>query len=140
MELHQLSYFLTCARCGSLTAAAEELYTTQPHVSMVIRDLEKELGTKLFKRRSNGVELTEAGERAYGYALRALRNAEMFATISREQREHTLRVATNNSSNMAVMLTAFYNEFTDDGKKPELYLRFTECGTEKMISLLSTPA
>ena len=33
MELHQLSYFLTCARCGSLTAAAEELYTTQPHVS-----------------------------------------------------------------------------------------------------------
>ena len=137
MELHQLSYFLTCARCGSLTAAAEELYTTQPHVSMVIRDLEKELGTKLFKRRSNGVELTEAGERAYGYALRALRNAEMFATISREQREHTLRVATNNSSNMAVMLTAFYNEFTDDGRKPELYLRFTECGTEKMISLLS---
>ncbi len=137
MELRQLQYFLACARCGSLTTAAEELFTTQPHVSMVIRELEKELGTRLFTRRSNGVELTEAGERVYGYALRALRNAELFATISREQREHTLRVATNNSSNMAVMLTAFYNEFTDNGEKRELYLRFTECGTEKMISLLS---
>ena len=137
MELRQLQYFLACARCGSLTTAAEELFTTQPHVSMVIRELEKELGTRLFTRRSNGVELTEAGERVYGYALRALRNAELFATISREQREHTLRVATNNSSNMAVMLTAFYNEFTGNGKNRELYLRFTECGTEKMISLLS---
>ncbi len=137
MELRQLQYFLACSRCGSLTTAAEELFTTQPHVSMVIRELEKELGTRLFTRRSNGVELTEAGERVYGYALRALRNAELFATISREQREHTLRVATNNSSNMAVMLTAFYNEFTGNGKNRELYLRFTECGTEKMISLLS---
>ena len=137
MELRQLQYFLACARCGSLTTAAEELYTTQPHVSMVIRELEQELGTRLFTRRSNGVELTEAGERVYGYALRALRNAELFASISREQREHSLRIATNNSSNMAVMLTAFYNEFTGAGKNRELYLRFTECGIEKMIALLS---
>ncbi len=137
MELRELQYFLTCARCGSLTTAAEELFTTQPHVSMVIRELEKELGTRLFNRRSKGVELTEAGERVYSYALRALRNAELFATISREQREHTLRVATNNSSNMAVMLTAFYNEFTGNGKERELYLQFTECGIEKMIALLS---
>ena len=137
MELRELQYFLACARCGSLTTAAEELYTTQPHVSMVIRELEKELGTRLFTRQSKGVELTEAGERVYGFALRALRNAELFATVSREQREHTLRVATNNSSNMAVMLTAFYNEFTGGGKERELYLRFTECGIEKMISLLS---
>ena len=44
MELRQLLYFITCARCGSLTTAAEELFTTQPHVSMVIRELEKKLG------------------------------------------------------------------------------------------------
>lgn len=137
MELRELQYFLTCARCGSLTTAAEILFTTQPHVSMVIRDLEQELGTRLFTRRSKGVELTEAGERVYGYALRALRNAELFASISREQLDHTLRVATNNSSNMAVVLTAFYNEFTNGGKDRELYLRFTECGIEKMIALLS---
>ena len=138
MELRQLSYFLACARCGSLTTAAEELYTTQPHVSMVIRELEKELGTRLFLRRANGVELTEAGARVYGYAQDALRNAELFRSVGREQREHSLRVATNNSSNMAVMLTAFYNERTGNGEtSPGLYLQFTECGIEKMIALLS---
>ncbi len=138
MELRQLQYFLACARCGSLTTAAEELFTSQPHVSMVIRELEQELGARLFTRRSKGVELTETGERVYGYALRALRNAELFASVSREQREHSIRIATNNSSNMAVMLTAFYNEFTGNGKERELYLRFTECGIEQMIALLST--
>ena len=51
MELRHLQYFLACARCGSLTMAAEELFTTQPHVSMVIRDLEQELGARLFTRR-----------------------------------------------------------------------------------------
>ena len=138
MELRQLLYFITCARCGSLTTAAEELYTTQPHVSMVIRELEKELGTRLFQRRSNGVELTEAGARVYGYAQDALRNAELFASVGREQRDHSLRVATNNSSNMAVMLTAFYNQRTCGGEAtPSLYMQFTECGIEKMIALLS---
>ena len=138
MELRQLLYFVTCARCGSLTTAAEELYTTQPHVSMVIRELEKELGTRLFLRRSNGVELTEAGARVYGYAQDTLRNAELFRSVGCEQREHSLRVLTNNSSNMAVMLTAFYNERTHGDKStPGLYLQFTECGIEKMIALLS---
>ena len=138
MELRQLLYFTTCARCGSLTTAAEELYTTQPHVSMVIRELEKEIGTQLFQRRPNGVELTEAGARVYGYAQDALRNAELFASVGCEQRDHSLRVATNNSSNMAVMLTAFYNERTHGDKAtPSLYMQFTECGIEKMIALLS---
>ena len=137
MELRHLQYFLACARSGSLTMAAEELFTTQPHVSMVIRDLEQELGTQLFTRRPKGVKLTAAGERVYGYALRALRNAELFASVSREQQEHSIRIATNNSSNMAVMLTAFYNEFTGNGKERELCLRFIECGIEKMIALLT---
>ncbi|MBO5591020.1 MAG: LysR family transcriptional regulator [Acidaminococcaceae bacterium] len=138
MELRQLLYFITCARCGSLTTAAEELFTTQPHVSMVIRELEKELGTRLFLRRSNGVELTEAGSRVYGYAQDALRNAELFRSVGREQREHSLRVLTNNSSNMAVMLTAFYNERTQgDAGTPSLYMQFTECGIEKMIEFIS---
>ena len=138
MELRQLLYFVTCARCGSLTTAAEELYTTQPHVSMVIRELEKELGTLLFLRRSNGVELTEAGARVFGYAQDALRNDELFRSVGCEQRDHSLRVMTNNSSNMAVMLTAYYNQRTrNDKDAPSLYMQFTECGIEKMIALIS---
>ena len=40
MEIRQLRYFLLCAEKGSLTRAAEALYTSQPHVSQVIRSLE----------------------------------------------------------------------------------------------------
>ena len=61
MELRQLEYFLECAQRGSLTRAAEALYTTQPHVSQVIRALERELGVALFRRTGSGIVLTEDG-------------------------------------------------------------------------------
>ncbi|MBQ9365948.1 MAG: LysR family transcriptional regulator [Schwartzia sp.] len=151
MELHHLEYFLACARCGSLTAAAEELYTTQPHVSMVIRSLEEELGVKLFYRNPKGIELTGAGERVYRYARGAVQNAGLVRTVSREQHTHALNIATNNSSNMAVLLTSYYNEYMEHMKQMEraakaekesdssgLYIRFTECGIEKMLELLTS--
>ena len=40
MTLNQLRYFCTASRCHSITKAAEELYVTQPTVSVAIRDLE----------------------------------------------------------------------------------------------------
>ena len=62
MELRSLEYFLACVEKGSLTGAAESLYTTQPHVSQVIKSLEWELGVKLFRRTGSGIELTDDGE------------------------------------------------------------------------------
>lgn len=61
MELRLLKYFWTVAELGSVTAAAEELYITQPTLSRQIKELEKELGTPLFTRDKNRLELTEAG-------------------------------------------------------------------------------
>ncbi len=68
MELKQLEYFVACAKTSSLTKASEILYTSQPHVSMVIRGLEQELGIRLFRRRSKGVELTEEGQAVVRFA------------------------------------------------------------------------
>ena len=39
MTLNQLRYFCTASRCHSITRAAEELYVTQPTISVAIRDL-----------------------------------------------------------------------------------------------------
>ena len=77
MELRQLEYFLECAQRGSLTRAAEALYTTQPHVSQVIRALERELGVALFRRTGSGIVLTEDGERIRFYAENAVKNAAL---------------------------------------------------------------
>ncbi|MDO4477761.1 MAG: LysR family transcriptional regulator [Lachnospiraceae bacterium] len=65
MTLNQLRYFCTASRCHSITKAAQELYVTQPTVSVAIRDLEIEFGVSLFYRKGNRLILTEEGEALY---------------------------------------------------------------------------
>lgn len=133
MELRQLKCFLACARNRSLTLAAEELYTTQPHVSMVIKSLEQELGTALFIRKSKGVELTEAGKRIYSYAVNAVRNAEAISALSCERNVvPLLRIVSNSSSHMALLLTHYYLQ-----QKEKLQIEYRECGIEEMIERVS---
>ena len=61
MELRVLRYFMTIAREGSITSAANVLHVTQPTLSRQIRDLENELGQKLFIRGSHHMTLTAEG-------------------------------------------------------------------------------
>lgn len=59
--------FLHTARAGNLTRAAQELHITQPSVSYAIKQMEEELGVKLFHRLSKGVKLTTEGEALFTY-------------------------------------------------------------------------
>lgn len=61
MEIRVLRYFLAIAREGSITNAANFLHVTQPTLSRQIRDLEDELGQKLFTRGSHNMTLTVEG-------------------------------------------------------------------------------
>ena len=61
MEIRVLRYFLAIAREGSITNAARFLHVTQPTLSRQIRDLEEELGQKLFTRGSHNMTLTTEG-------------------------------------------------------------------------------
>ncbi len=61
MELRVLRYFLEVAREGSVTRAAERLHISQPTLSKQLKDLEGELGKKLFVRGSHDVKLTDEG-------------------------------------------------------------------------------
>lgn len=63
MEIRVLRYFLTVAREGSVTGAANFLHVTQPTLSRQIKDLEEELGVKLLIRGSHSVSLTPEGMR-----------------------------------------------------------------------------
>lgn len=61
MEIRVLRYFLAIAREGSITNAANFLHVTQPTLSRQIKDLEDELGQKLFIRGSHNMTLTTEG-------------------------------------------------------------------------------
>lgn len=73
MELRQLKYFVTVAETKGLTAAVDTLYIAQPALSQSIKQLEEELGVKLFNRSRKGMELTSAGKVFLGHANSILR-------------------------------------------------------------------
>ena len=52
MEIRVLRYFLEIARAGNMSRAAETLHVSQPALSKQMKDLEQELGKKLFRRGS----------------------------------------------------------------------------------------
>ncbi len=61
MDIRVLQYFLTVAREGNITRAAEILHMTQPPLSRSLMDLEQELGKQLLIRGSRKITLTEEG-------------------------------------------------------------------------------
>lgn len=73
INLELFRVFYTVAKCGSLTKAADELFISQPAVSQAIKQLEQQLGGKLFNRVSRGMELTDnGGKQIYEYVAGAI--------------------------------------------------------------------
>ena len=72
MDLGELQVFLTVAKEGSFSRAAERLYRTQPAVSLAIRKLEDSLGQPLFVRGARPVRMTDAGTLLREYAERLI--------------------------------------------------------------------
>ncbi|MBT2304689.1 LysR family transcriptional regulator [Variovorax paradoxus] len=62
ISTRQLQAFLAAARLGSFTRAAEEIFVTQAGLSLMLKDLETQVGARLFDRTTRSVHLTLAGE------------------------------------------------------------------------------
>lgn len=61
MTIAQIKYFVTIAKCLSITKASEQLFISQPALSRHLRNMEEELNLQLFVRTTNGIRLTPAG-------------------------------------------------------------------------------
>jgi len=84
MELRHLKYFIAVATASSFTRAAEALGIGQPPLSQQIKNLEEEIGVRLFQRTSHGVTLTHAGDIFLVHAKQIIAHSE--AAIRATQR------------------------------------------------------
>ncbi|HEY6802896.1 MAG TPA: LysR family transcriptional regulator [Pyrinomonadaceae bacterium] len=73
MEIRQLRAFVAIAESGTFTAGAQRVHVTQAAISMQIRQLETEIGARVFVRAPRHVILTEAGEHLLRRARQMLR-------------------------------------------------------------------
>lgn len=72
MDYALIRSFVTLAREGNLTRAAERLHLSQPALSLQLKKLHEQLGLVLFERTPRGMRLTAAGEQLLPAAQRAL--------------------------------------------------------------------
>lgn len=72
MTIRHLMTFISVVEHGTMSAAAEKLYITQPTVSQTIKELETHYHTQLFDRLSKKLYLTESGQQLLFYAKQAV--------------------------------------------------------------------
>ncbi|MGM9537785.1 MAG: LysR family transcriptional regulator, partial [Candidatus Onthomonas sp.] len=99
MTLRHLRIFCAVLEQGSMSAAAQSLFMTQPSVSQAIRELEQHYSCVLFERMGRRLAVTPAGERLYPRA-RAL--VEQFEELERAQSQEGQRQLLRIGANLTV--------------------------------------
>ncbi|MEW6474801.1 MAG: LysR substrate-binding domain-containing protein [Actinomycetota bacterium] len=76
MDVRRLRLFLAVVDHGTFTKAAAASYVSQPGLSKAVQELEREVGTALFDRTTQGVNLTSAGRALVPHARQVVRDVE----------------------------------------------------------------
>ena len=80
MNLQNMEYLIEISNCGSISAAAKRLFVTQPYLSKVLRETEKEYGLTIFTRGKNGIIPTESGRLFLDMSRDLIEHAKHFKT------------------------------------------------------------
>ncbi len=135
----QIDYFMAVATNLSFTKTAEELYVSQPAISRQISLLEKELGTKLFRRNNQKPELTESGKLYF----------DLFGKYKAELINTKLLASQIDGLNKNVIRVGFLEGWDLTGIVPEMIRRYKEkypdseviincCGVKEITTSLLT--
>lgn len=100
MDIRQLNAFIAVFEERNITSAAQRLFTSQPTLSVTIRQLEEALGTTLFERLPRGVAVTDDARTLYPQARRLLAEAQALSNQFR-QRNHRLTLEIGVQSEIA---------------------------------------
>lgn len=137
MNLQNLRYVLEIIEHGSVSAAARKLYISQPYLSKILMEVEKEYGIAIFSREKNNLILTERG------ASFAITIREMLETMrSFDKALHRLRDV--NHLSFSSCPTAFtseaYMDFIRDSGDTHLRVSYRESDNNTVINDVYTRA
>lgn len=131
MELYQLRSFITVAREGHLTRAANRLHVSQPAVSAHVKALEEELDLPLFVRTPTGMELTADGKQLSAQAAKILQEVDAFIRLGERlsaQPSGILRIGLNRSAEF-LRISPLYQQLHSSCPKLEIILQQLVSGT-----------
>ncbi len=77
MKLQQLKYIIGIADLGSLSEVSKVFYISQPSLSQALKELEKEIGIKIFSRTNRGLVITSEGNEFLAYARQVVQQMEL---------------------------------------------------------------
>jgi DNA-binding transcriptional LysR family regulator len=134
VNLELFKIFYTVAKCGSLTKASEELFISQPAVSQAIKQLEIQIGAKLFVRTNKGMELSDqGGKQIYPLvesAIKLLESAESKVSEIKDTASGVIRICASDtvSTHFLLPYVRKYHE-----KYPNVNLVFKNCTSSETI-------
>ncbi len=134
MTLTQLSYMIAVAEAGNFTVAAEQVFVTQPTLSMQIQKLEDELGVQIFNRTKKPIRLTKVGQQILLQARNIIAEAKRMDDIVAQEKgfiggEFKLGII---PTVMPTLLPMFLNTFIK--KHPKINLNIQELNTDTIIT------
>ncbi len=137
MNTLHLRYAVEVEKTHSITKAAQNLFMGQPNLSRALRELEAEIGTKLFTRTPQGVMPTEKGTEFLTYAKLILSQMDELESIYK--RDSTgdvirLRIAVPRATYASVAFAEFAGEFNS---KRQVDIHFKESDAISSISAVS---
>ena len=115
MNIQQLRYVVAIANSGTFREAAEKMYVSQPSLSISVRDLEKELGFKIFRRTSSGTFLTRRGMEFYEKAQELVKGFDVFQNqyANPEEERDEFSIASQHYDFLPPTITAFSERYPD---------------------------
>lgn len=107
INLELFRVFYTVCKCGSITKASDKLCVSQSAVSQQVKQLENNLGGKLFNRSARGIELTENGKQIFEYVEKAiilLDKAENKFLQMQNEAQGSLRIGASDSVTSHILM------------------------------------
>ncbi len=137
MTITQLKYVLAVAEYQNFTKAAENVFVTQPTLSMQIQKLEDELDILIFDRSKKPIKLTNIGKKIVSQARNIVNESERMQDVVDQEKgfiggEFKIGII---PTIMPTLLPMFLKNFTN--KYPKVHLKIEELTTAEIISKLN---